>query len=586
MGRLWFLIFSLALASALPGAWRAWSAASAGRWSEFGDGVLFWLTWAEDPGGRRLLLALLAAVAALIFAALGQHSARGWIVAAARFIHGFCRPWMALTAAALALLPQLLAPALQPDAQGKPSVVFILLDSVRLDHVGWGGSPLPTTPRLDALAHTGAAFTQAISQAPWTKPSTATLMTGRTPGQHGATGRYSALPWERRTLAEAFAVAGYRTYAFSSNPNVSTPFQFDQGFQEFYEDVAADAHTLIEESRVRVRPADPDEQPYFLYLHLNDAHYPYAPPAESRTAEGVKPVRGVFNRTGRAPMLDGDAERDFRGGGGASFSAADVEAMRLAYDEEILWLDDQVGNLVEKLLAERDDVLVVICADHGEEFLDHGDLGHGHSLHEELVRVPLQFAWSPGLGRRLGLQPGVRAAQVRLMDVPSTLLDLAGIAWPEAAEPLQGASLLPQLRGEALADAPAFAESDYLGSPLSGLAGPLRMWREPGFKLVISDPWYARMAGRTWLFDLGKDPGERANAAAAAPEIVKRLRAALDGSGWLLQRDLTDVGEAELSAQQRAELARLGYTGDNLERLDPAKLKLAPGAVPWVQDPR
>lgn len=501
-------------------------------------------------------------------------------------MHALCRPWAALGALALALLPQAAAPLAQPEAAGKPSVVFILLDSVRLDHVGWGGSALPTTPRLDALAREGAAFTQAIAQAPWTKPSVGTLMTGRTPGQHGATGRFTALPWERRTLAEAFAAAGYRTYGFSTNPNVSTPFQFHQGFQEFFEDARMDAHALIEKSRVVARPADADARPYFLYLHLNDAHYPYEPPAESLSNDGLKPIRGVFNRSGRAPRLDGEAERKFRAEGGATFGAEDVEAMRLAYAEEILLLDDQVGNLVDKLLAAREDVLVVICADHGEEFLDHGDLGHGHSVHEEQVRVPLQFAWSPALGRRLGLQAGVRGRQVRLMDVPSTLLDAAGIAWPAAAEPLQGASLLPQLRGAEGADAPAFAESDYLGSPLSGFAGPLRMWREPGAKLVISDPWFGSTAGRTWLYDLALDPGERANAAAAQPALAQRLRRALDASGFLFRRDLTDVGAEEISASMQATLAELGYVDAGAEPLDPAQVVFAPGAVPWIQDPR
>lgn len=526
------------------------------------------------------------ATAALGFAALAQHSERGWLSAPARWIHAWCRPWPALAAMSLALLPQIVAAAAHPAPQGKPNVVFILLDSVRLDHVGWGGSALPTTPRLDALAREGASFTQAITQASWTKPSVATLMTGRTPAQHGATGRFTALPRERRTLAEAFAAAGYRTYGFSSNPNVSTPFHMDQGFQVFGENTSWDAATLIEEARRAAHPADADARPYFLYLHLNDAHYPYEPPATSRTEAGERPIRGTFQTGRTAPRLDGEAERQFRANAGATFSEAEVEAMRLAYAEEILALDDQVGSLVEKLLAARDDVLIVICADHGEEFLDHGDLGHGHSLHEELVRVPLMFVWGKELGRQLGLQAGVRTQQVALLDVPATLLEAAGLLWPASAEPQQGRSLLPSLRGAEDAGAAAFAETDYMGSPLSGFAGPLRMWREPSAKLVISDPWHGATAGRTWLYDLAQDPGERSNAAAALPELARRLRASLDASGFLFERELTDVGAEEISASMKQNLAALGYADGVQEPVDPADVRFAPRAVPWLQDPR
>lgn len=534
--------------------------------------------------------ALLLAILVLIYAALAQHSVRAWLSGPARLVHALCKPWPALAALALAFLPHAVVPLIKPDAAGKPSVVFILLDSVRLDHVGWGGSERPTTPRLDALAAGGASFTQAITQAPWTKPSVGTLFTGLTPSAHGATGRASALPWQHRTLAEAFAVAGYRTYGYSSNPNVARLFQFEQGFRKFYENTSDGADLLIERSRAQAEPSDAGKDPFFLYLHFNDAHYPYDPPPHSITAAGQQPIKGLFNRTGLAPRLDGDTERAFREGAGRSFSAEEVEAMRLAYDEEIRWLDDQVGEMVEKLLAVRDDVLVVICADHGEEFLEHGDLGHGHSLHEELVRVPLQFAWSPALGAKLGLKPGTRPDQVRLMDLTPTLLEFAGLSWPDAAAPLAGVSLLPALRGavapEGATAVAAFAETDKFGSPLSGNAGPMRMLREPRAKLVISDPWYAATAGRSWLYDLAADPGEQTNLAAQRADLLKSLRAVLERSGWLIKRDLTAITEVDLSPEQNANLAALGYV-DGPSRPDPLqKAVFAAGAVPWVQDPR
>lgn len=555
----------------------------------------------NDPGSRRLVWALGLGVAVLFAYALLQDSRRPVVRAGLGAVRFLARPTVALACLALALLPRAVVPLTWNEAPDQaPSIVFVLLDSVRLDDVGWGGAERPTTPRLDALARRGVAFHQAVSQAPWTKPSVATLLTGLTPSHHGATGRFSALAESHRTLAEAFTSAGWRTFAASSNPNVTRLFGFDQGFTGFYERVGAPAEELIEEARKALHPGEPSERPFFLYLHLNDAHYPYDPPAVSRTATGELKVRGRFNRSGRYPLLDGATETAFRTGGGSSFSEEDVEAMRLAYDEEILYLDDQVGALVERLLAVRDDVLVVIVSDHGEEFLEHGDLGHGHSLYDELVRVPLQVAWSDGLGERLRLTPGTHGGQVRSMDLTPTLLEIAGIPGPLGSPAPMGESLLPLLRGEgrratavppaeaadeiglAAEDRLAFSETDYLGSPLSGPPGPLRGLRTPRAKLVISDPWFEPTAGRTWLFDLAADPGEHVNLASRRPALIETMLRTLEASPWLVQRDLRGITEVQLSEAQREGLAALGYVGDDLDALLHTAPSFAPGAVPWV----
>ncbi len=555
--------------------------------------MLFWLTWARDSGSRRLLYALALAVAALVIVNFTKHSRSGLVRAPSVVVAACSKPIPALLALALAVLPQIVAPLVRPEPTGKPSVVVILLDTVRADHMGWGGCKLDTTPRLDALAKQGAAFTQAITQASWTKPSVASLLTGLVPGAHGAAGQSTQLPPDRRTLADAMSAEGYRTYGLSSNPNISYTFNFDQGFKLFHQGTSQKANELIARARNWVMPKEPEEGAFFLYLHLNDAHYPYTPEPVSVTRKGTQKIRGLFNPTGNSPVLDGASHDAFRMVGGihdvhrdGGFTAEDIELMRLSYAEEIRWLDDQVGEFVEDLLAERDDVIVVICADHGEEFLDHGDLGHGHTLFEELVRVPLQIMWSKGLGERMGLTAGVRSEQVRLIDVLPTILETCDLQWPEAATSLHGASLLSGLRGAILEDRVAFAETDISFSPLSGPAGPLRMLREPGAKFVMTDPWFEQTAGRLWLFNLAQDPHERVNVAEKDPALLERMRRALERCGLMIQHDLTGKWQIGLNSKQQAELAAIGYAGDNLQATTDEESSFAPGTIPWVKEKR
>lgn len=503
----------------------------------------------------------------------GPQALRPLAGAGAATIRFMSRFPVVIVAIALALLPQAVSAMKRPDPGERPTVVFILLDTVRLDHLGWGGSELDTSPRLDALANRGAAFTQTITQAPWTKPSVATIMTGVIPGRTGASARRGPMRPQNRTLAESYAAAGYRTFGLSSNPNIAETFGFRQGFLKWHEDTEASADTLLAAGKEWIE-AD-QERPSFLYLHLNDAHYPYAP---------APPYAGMFNQTGINPLLNGDTEKVFRDNLGEGFSAEEVEAMRLSYCEEIRYLDDQVGQFVEDLLATHENLLVVITADHGEEFLEHGDLGHGHSVHDELIRIPLQFAWSQDLGEKLGLESGRQNAQVRHMDLMPTLLELSGLSWPANARPFDGATLSPYLRGEEVSEMrPAFSETDNLGSPISGPPGPLRSWRTPEWKLVETDPYFEQTAGRLWLFHLVADSGERHNLAAKNPTQRDLLRADLVQSGYFLTAEERVSSGVMLSAKQDAALNEMGYAEVSTDQQLEAEPYLHKLAIPWLQ---
>ena len=208
--------------------------------------------------------------------------------------------------------------------------------------------------------------------------------------------------------------------------------------------------------------------------------------------EAPEPFLGLFGDPSARVSLTGDTQRRFRRGE-LDWGEEEVGGLRDAYDEEIRYLDDRVGAFVERMLEQHDDLLVVILADHGEEFLEHGDLGHSHSLNDELLLVPFQLAW----GRAIDLEPGTVESQVSTLDLLPTVLDLTGIVWPGGAAPLDGRSLRPLIEGVG-PDRPAFSETEGLGSQRSGLAGPLRSWRTPQAKLVLTDPRKEK-AGRSWL---------------------------------------------------------------------------------------
>jgi len=577
MGPFLFVVSSTALASALVGAWRAWSAFSSGLWSEFGDGLLFWFTWSENLGFDRLWMAALLALGVLVLDYAFQRNQQfppfRWFH---RLILGFSKPFVSAGILFLALLPAGVSILIQPDTQGQPDVVVILLDTVRADAFSRGGCEYDTSPRLDALAKQGAGFSQAVAQSGWTKPSVATLLTGRTPSHHLAVGRpavnfFPNLENNQRVLAEAFASNGYSTCAVSSNPNIASAYGFAQGFFQFYENFSWLAGDILKAGNEWLQGQQNDERPFFMYLHFNDAHYPYRP---------QPPYKGMFHKSERDAQLDGRTESAFRLGD-LEYTAEEVEIIKLKFNEQVRFLDDQVGSFVEDLLAENDNLIVVICADHGEEFLEHGDLGHGHSLYDELILVPLQFSWSPAVGKRLGLKCGAHPEQVRIMDVMPTLLEMTGLEWPEAAPTMDGESLLPFLRGEPAKDRPAFSETDHPGSPLSGPAGPLRSWREGGWKYIESDR-YSKSANRIWLFDLEKDSNETRNLAGQqtyGPQLLS-LAQALEASNWLVDKPQAPSAHTMLNNAMSASMEELGYAGD-VAPDEGAMPEFAPGAVPW-----
>ncbi|MCB9916324.1 MAG: sulfatase [Planctomycetes bacterium] len=441
-------------------------------------------------------------------------------------------------------------------AAGPPNVLLVVLDTTRAADLGCYGGARGLTPRLDALAAEGLRFAHASAHAPWTLPSTASLFTSRLPEEHGAGGAldlgplrrggqpsvdFHALAPEVDTLAEAFAAAGWRTAAVVNVDFLDRPFGLTQGFEH------VDAAWSASNDEVRDARGTTDAAlawldgargaaPFFLLVHYFDPHAVYAPPAEYRRRFAAPQDRGpqglVFGTREQMLLLRA---------GRLELDPALVARAKGLYDGELAYLDAQVGRLLDGLAArglERD-TLVVVTADHGEEFREHGGFEHGHTLYEELLHVPL-------LVRFPGRVPAgaVRSDRVGLIDVAPTVCALAGVAAPAG---FRGHDLLAR----DFAPRPLLAHGNFWGPALSS-------WTSGRWKLVLVPE--ADGAERAELYDLEADPGEARDLAATEPARAAELRAELDAARALLRARAR--GEAvELSPDERRRLEALGYLG-------------------------
>jgi arylsulfatase A-like enzyme len=391
-----------------------------------------------------------------------------------------------------------------------PNVVLIVIDTLRRDHVGFHGHDPATSPTLDALAAESLVVEDASANAPWTKPAVGTIFTSLMPAKHRAIHESpkSGLADEFLTLAEVFRQAGYRTGGFVENPNVHRTTGFAQGFEVFRNPgfwtrtkratIEGAVDWLEAEGEGQAEP-----RPFFLFLHFLDPHTPYFAPVRfrERFTQGHQ-AENAWAREGRVSEILMNMDP-------AELAPEDVAMLKALYDAEIRWVDVQVGAFLRHLEAQglRDDTILLVTSDHGEEFLENGRLAHGPWLSVELLRIPL-LLHVPGLGARRVDHTGVSQ-----LDIAPTLLELAAISIPPAFE---GESFAGLARGEAPQERSVRAETHNAGTHL-------RSVREGSWKLVRDE-----RAGTRRLYDLASDPGEDRDLALANPERVAQLESRLE----------------------------------------------------------
>jgi arylsulfatase A-like enzyme len=518
-GRLWHLV----TIAALWGALALWTAPGAMAFRAVSAGT-----------------ALLALLLVLVGRGLGRrHRWVSPVPAFALLVAALVTPMLYMRATTPARSVLRLLPPARP---GSPDVVIVVLDTVRADHVSAYGYGRATTPVFDALARDAALFLDASAPGTWSLPSHASLFTGLFASAHGAHDEHRFLEPGPPTLAETLAAAGYDTRCFTANPWISDSLGLTRGFawsDEAWRTAAMGRSFLFIfrlldrlgfgstdkggadvaahfESWARARP--PDAPPAFAFLNFAEAHFPYHQlPASYLRRFTALPLGQL-----RALSLDLFAAQF---GTTAVDPAGAVEAATAMYDGGVLYADGLFGRIVEALRrrGSLDRTALVVLSDHGELLGEHGEFGHGHSLYEPVLRVPLLVRYPPRIraGARIALP-------VSTVGVYATVLDLAGIA-PTA--PLHVGSLLPALAGEPV-HGPVLAEQYVatLGStPRTGTAGTLldksdrfRSYRA-GTRKIIE----AAKSKTVSLFDLANDPDEAHDLRETAPAELARLEADL-----------------------------------------------------------
>jgi arylsulfatase A-like enzyme len=405
-----------------------------------------------------------------------------------------------------------------PKPHARPNVVLIVGDAMRPDFLGCYGYERPTSPNVDELARSGIVFENAISHAPWTKTSFSTFLSSLYPFEHGVLGWESVMPDSVSTLPEVLAGAGYSTMAVINMLGITGQYKVTKGFEKISEadKGARDALATSDDAIALIKGA---RKPFFIMIHYFDTHRPYRPPPEDVDLI-LKP--GDPNPfAARVPISgEGDNEKQPEDA---------INRDRLLYAGCVKHIDSGIGRLIKYLdeAGLRRNTLVIVTADHGEAFWEHGVMAHGSNLYDEAIKVPLIIDYPARYARsqRIG-------AQARQIDLLPTILDLAGIPDERHRE---GTSLRPLIETGKRGTGPArWVPADVALCECSLKKTPdSRCLRTNDLKLIV-EPSTALCE----LYDLQADPRETINTwgrGGAAADSIFRMMGRIPGTdvnGW------------------------------------------------------
>jgi arylsulfatase A-like enzyme len=419
----------------------------------------------------------------------------------------------------------------------KPNILLLTIDALRADMLSCYGNHKPLTPCLDTLAASAIRFEQAITGGSWTQAAFPVMLTSSYAAMYG--GCLGPLAPERPSPVSSLARHGYNTAAFSTNLHLSRATGYDRGFQSFNELTSTESdpalrhrkggqrflrnplfHALLRPTGSTMRPArlyssaadvtdsvsgwlEGVKTPFFAWAHYMDVHWPYhleetlTHPGEIAQAwKDLAIMYGGSNFNRKKPITV--AQRNHFLG---------------LYEQSLRYLDSQIGRLLENLtrLGHAENTVVIVMADHGEEFLDHDRWGHWESnLYDEILKVPFIIRLPQGPQGKIIRQ------QIRSLDLMPTILDLCGCPLPDG---LMGTSLVP-LWTE--------GETQYTGEPAIS-----EMRRDPWHRVAVRTEtfkyiWDSKRPAQPILYDLRVDPGEKHNVSEQFPREVVWFQASVD----------------------------------------------------------
>jgi len=452
-------------------------------------------------------------------------------------------------------------PTFDPAAlKDKPDIILITVDTLRADHLRAYGYDRPTSPWLDRLAKGGVLFERAYGGSSWTVPSMATIFTGLYPFQHGVdrglvqrgeVTRQPALGDEHHTLAEQLKAAGYATYGVATNTHLTKQLGFAQGFDHFAHQgyaPASDIHDVVSNWASELQ----NSRPYFLWLHFFDPHDKYLP-----RRPWVEDFDIIAAKENPELAAQSALERDRRlrewstkvmttmRRSEETKEPAVISTLETLYDSEVRYTDRWIRKILAMIKPEPDTV-IVFTSDHGEEFREHGDLGHRTTLYNEQTRIPLVIK-APGrvpAGSRI-------TAMVTLTDLLPTLVHIGTGTAPAVG--LNGSqSLLPAMTGEAEAatDKPLLMSTRRNGELLKSI-----IWGN--LKLIVNQKTRA-----VEMYDLSTDFGETIDLAPDRPQEVQRLRSKMNHMRKTIPTFEAHSVDEVLAEETLEHLRGLGYVDE------------------------
>lgn len=514
---------------------------------------------------------------------------------------------------ACALLAACLAGCGDDAATGR-TIVLVSLDSVRADTLDFSAD----FPHLAELARTATRFDQAIAASSWTLPTHATMFTGAPPQLHGVEFDDLAIDPAWPTLPGVLKDAGWSTYGWYTGWYTAGDFGFARGFDLYQNamtggrEIEAQLKRHLERGELdlaqqvlagrevmghrdittpnvmrgveTVLEASRDDEDVFLFTHLFDPHYDYIPPAPYDTAfdpdysgaidgRDFYQNRAIFDPTKNPPR---------------QISDRDLQHVEALYRGELAYVDDQLGRLFDALEASGRlaDALIVVTADHGEEFFEHGGRGHRHTLFDEVLHVPLLIR-DPRHPT-----PEIVTTQVGQTDLMPTILGFADVPVPET---VTGQDLGPALRGEAVAERPVLSSLMQHNGQFGYQF--VESWRTSSSKLTrtMTMPKLGELRLVDWQrYDLTADPDERASLRSVGEDprglaewqgLTQRL-ADLRATWAELPRSAKEDRATQLRVVIQGELGALGYLGDQPEDAEGGSGESPGLALPWPPGPR
>ncbi len=426
-----------------------------------------------------------------------------------------------------------------PLPKTAPNVILLTVDTLRADHLGSYGYSRKTAPFFDSLAEQGVLFERAYSTSSWTVPAVVSLVTGRSPSVHGIIFgaardnriiEQQPIPMTLPTLPEMLHDLGYTTFGLTSNGHLLAPLGFARGFDQYeclgFAD-AVELEVVFEQWFEKIN----NSEPYFLWLHFLDPHAPY------RVQEPY--FTEIWGKKKRHNALLGESAARNYDVLNLDRQSDEVAFIQALYDSEIRRVDEIARTVLSRLTGQRN-TLTIFSSDHGEEFLDHGRFGHGRTLYEESVRVPLVVVLPDGrhAGRRI-------QTPVSLLDVIPSMADVLGVHWGTVVD---GQSWMPLL-----SNGPVATNRDLF----------LSLSRGRELRAVVSDSWKfvydLNDPKMNELFELDTDPHELTNRQDDDSTRAKETRSRIVDHIVAASSEHHRGGSIEMSKEHTEQLRALGY---------------------------